>query len=43
MIKNPNFSDLEYQKLIQNEEWQMQKRLEEFRRLEAILKEEGII
>lgn len=43
IIKNPNFSDLEYQKLIQNEEWQMQKRLEEFRRLEAILKEEGII
>ncbi|WP_333625760.1 hypothetical protein [Sphingobacterium siyangense] len=43
--KNPHLTyvDLEYQKLVEDESWQLQMRLEEFRRLEAILKSEGVI
>ena len=43
--ENPHFTDvdLEYQKLVEDESWQLQMRLEEFRRLEAILKREGVI
>ncbi len=45
ILENLNFShvDVDYQKLVEDEEWQLQKRLEEFRRLEAILKKEGLI
>lgn len=35
--------DTELEKTLRNEEWMLQKKLEEFKRLEKILKEEGII
>lgn len=35
--------DTELEKMMRSEEWILQKKLEEFKRLEKILKEEGII
>ncbi|WP_380881699.1 hypothetical protein [Sphingobacterium griseoflavum] len=45
VLENPDFShvDLAYRELVDDEEWQLQKRLEKFKRLEAILKQEGMI
>lgn len=40
---NGSYVDLDYHHLVHSEEWEWQKKLEEFRRLETILKKEGII
>ncbi|WP_140937648.1 hypothetical protein [Sphingobacterium lumbrici] len=37
------YIDLDYKNLVHSEEWEWEKKLEEFRRLEVILKKEGII